>query len=308
MQDMNSIDIGIVNNMPDAALQATERQFLSLIEDSAGGTAVRVQFYALPGVLRSDEGRRHIAHYHSVEDLWNRSLDAIIVTGTEPRARDLRREPYWPALARLVDWAEHHTASAIWSCLAAHAAVLHLDDVHRCPLAQKRFGVYDCSIASDHALMSGAPEQFQMPHSRWNNLGEQELNCAGYSILTRSLSGIDAFIKHRQSLFLFFQGHPEYEAETLMLEYRRDVRRFLSGESESYPNLPHGYFDAEATAALTAFQDHAAGHRSETLMPNFPIISKPPNTWRSGSVHIYRNWFAYLAEQKNRKLKALVFG
>src|SRR5437867_7951178 len=67
----NSVAIGIVNNMPDSALEATERQFLSLIEAAAGDMTVRVKFYALPDVPRSDAGRLHAASYSSIRDLWN---------------------------------------------------------------------------------------------------------------------------------------------------------------------------------------------------------------------------------------------
>jgi len=57
------------------------------------------------------------------------------------------------------------------------------------------------------------------------------------------------FVKERKSLFLFFQGHPEYDADSLPREYRRDVGRFLRSERESYPGMPKGYFD-EATTGL----------------------------------------------------------
>lgn len=298
MEDSNYIDIGIVNNMPDGALKATERQFLSLFEESACHIPVRVQFYALPGVVRSDSARRHIAKYKSVENLWDCPLDGLIVTGAEPRAASLKGEPFWPALTKLVDWAERNTSSAIWSCLSAHAAVLHLDDVGRERRSEKRFGVYDCVVAGEHALTAGMPAKFTVPHSRWNDLNEQTLKSAGYSILTRSVDeGVDAFIKHGRSLFLFIQGHPEYETGTLMLEYRRDVRRFLTGESNAYPNLPSGYLDAEAKDELIEFRSRAVALRSESLMEEFPMVSAMTNTWHPAAVQIYRNWFAYLASK-----------
>ena len=63
------------------------------------------------------------------------------------------------------------------------------------------------------------------------------------------------------SLFLFLQGHPEYEAGTLLREYRRDIARFLRGEREHYPAVPQGYFDARAnTASRTPFPS-ARGRR-----------------------------------------------
>ncbi len=70
-------------------------------------------------------------------------------------------------------------------------------------------------------------------------------------------AGVDAFAKQDGSFFLFFQGHPEYDADTLFREYRRDVARFLGGEREAYPALPQNYFDDVATALAEAFADRA---------------------------------------------------
>src|SRR5882672_12961478 len=124
---MTVLDIGLVNNMPDGALEATERQFLTLLNEAADhGISARVTLFALPGVPRTDLGRHHLSSYGRIGELWERSLDGLIVTGTEPRAANLQDEPYWADLARLVEWAMQNSSSAIWSCLAAHAAVLHL--------------------------------------------------------------------------------------------------------------------------------------------------------------------------------------
>jgi len=119
-----SIHIGLINNMPDAALKATERQFLTLLNSAASGVRLRLSLYALPDVPRSVEGRRHINRFYSgIENLWDSHVDGLIVTGTEPRAANLKDEPYWENFTRVLEWAEHNTHSAVWSCLAAHAAI-----------------------------------------------------------------------------------------------------------------------------------------------------------------------------------------
>jgi homoserine O-succinyltransferase len=165
-----------------------------------------------------------------------KGLDALIVTGTEPRAASIEQEPYWHSLANLIDWAEHNTISTIWSCLAAHAAVFHLDGVRRQPLAVKRFGLFDCNRIGDATILAGLSPIIHLPHSRWNELGEGDLVAHGYDILTRSsTAGADIFIKKWQSLFVFFQSHPEYDVDTLLREYRRDIGRFLGGERNEFP-------------------------------------------------------------------------
>lgn len=295
------IDIGIVNNMPDGALKSTERQFLNLLEAAAGALAVRVTFYALPEVSRSDSGRRRVdGFYSNIQDLWDHPLDGLIVTGAEPRTPNLQDEPYWSKLTEVLEWAEQNTYSSLWSCLAAHAAVLHLDGIQRHRLSQKRFGLFPCIHASEHPLLRGIPASI-MPHSRWNELSEADLNECGYQILTHSeQAGVDAFVKQRKTLMVFFQGHPEYEANTLLLEYRRDIGRYLKGEVDAYPLMPRSYFDGPTEDALTALQERAVSDRREDLLDEFPSAlaeTNFENKWRSAALGVYQNWLAHLADR-----------
>jgi len=302
------IDIGLINNMPDAALDATVRQFRGLLGAAAEDMAIHLTLYTLPEVPRSDFGRQQVSGYADIKDLWDSHLDGLIVTGAEPRAADLEDEPYWKSLTRVLEWAERHTCSTILSCLAAHAGTLHIDGIVRRPLGDKRFGVFECTRVSDHPLTAAAPSRLQMPQSRWNEIPEEALLECGYRVLTRSDdAGVDAFVKQRKSLFVFFQGHPEYDAVTLLLEYRRDIGRFLRGERDTYPLLPHGYFDEETVEALTALQARALVDRREELLAEFPTAmaaGKVTNTWRSTAESLYRNWLRYIVAEKKHRLRA----
>jgi homoserine O-succinyltransferase len=302
------LDIGLIVNMPDTALKSTERQFLSLLESAAAGLLIRLSFYALPDVPRSEPGHRHVKSFYSpLQNLWDRQLDGLIVTGTEPRAANLREEPYWESLTQVLDWADEHTHSAVWSCLAAHAAVLHLDGIGRRPLEKKRFGLFRCAPVSRQGLTAALPPRLLMPHSRWNDLPEKELKNSGYRVLTTSRdAGADTFFKQRNSLFVFFQGHPEYEANTLMLEYRRDIGRYLRGERETYPLLPRDYFDDETTAALQDLEARAASDRREELLADFPSAmaeERLRSPWRGSAARMYHNWLTYLSAQKELRLQ-----
>jgi homoserine O-succinyltransferase len=292
------IDIGLVNNMPDAALEKTERQFIGLLNAAAGGRRIRLKLFALPEIARAGAARDRLRlRYSPVDALWDSRLDGLIVTGTEPRAPDLRDEPYWRTLIKIVDWAEANTRSTIWSCLAAHAAVLHMDGIGRHALAEKCFGVFDCVRSANHAIMRGLPARLPIPHSRWNELREEELAAAGYGILTRSdQAGVDMFARQGNSMFVFFQGHPEYEARTLLGEYRRDVRRFLRGERETYPSMPRAYFDADAARRLEAFRRRALTDRREALIEAFPTLSEKSlqARWRPAAERLMTNWLGQL--------------
>jgi homoserine O-succinyltransferase/O-acetyltransferase len=297
------ITIGLINNMPDPAVEATERQFTDLIRAAAPNSVVLLKFFAFPEMPRADAMRRTLAdRYHDISALWDTPLDGLIVTGTEPRAKNLRDEPYWDNLSKVVDWAKDHTASTIWSCLAAHAAVLHDDGIERRPLKEKLFGIFDCKLTAEHPMTAHFPDPLWVPHSRYNGLPESALAACGYKILTRSaVAGVDTFAKQDGSFFLFFQGHPEYDADTLLREYRRDIARFLAGERGQYPGTPLGYFNDEATALASVFRARALADRRPELIADFPkdvleLGLKCP--WRAAALGVYEKWVAFLAARK----------
>lgn len=303
------ITIGLINNMPDGALDATEHQFVSLLDSASQGMLVRLSFHTLTNVPRNELGTRHIAKfYSSAEQLSSRKLDGLIVTGREPLTPNLRDEPYWSSLTKVVDWAKENTHSTIWSCLAAHSALLHLDGISRVRSTNKHCGVFACDRISDHPLTANAPSSFKLPHSRWNGIPEEALSHRGYSVLTRAAdAGVDTFVKQHKSLFVFFQGHPEYESDTLLLEYRRDIGRYFRGEAPTCPLMPQGYFDPNATAALNALREEATSRPRENLLAEITSIleqSTIENTWRSTATCIYRNWLEYLCAQKQLRSKS----
>lgn len=302
----DAINIAIVNNMPDSALEATERQFIGLLARASERLSVRVRLFALPGMPRSETMQRYVAgHYADIAELWKTPVDGLIVTGTEPR-QALPCEPYWPAFTGLVDWARRNTISTVWSCLAAHAAVLHLDGVDRVALPDKCFGVFQCERVSNHPLTAASAQVWHVPHSRWNDLPEHALEASGYSMLSRSGEvGADTFIKEAGSLFVFVQGHPEYDASTLLREYRRDIGRFLRGERQDYPSPPQHYFERTALTSLDVFKARALGERRENLLESFPETVVPDalvNAWRAAAVRLYRNWLAAIAMRRDVRL------
>jgi homoserine O-succinyltransferase len=306
---MHGLEIGLVNNMPDSALESTERQFVDLLAAAANEIVIRLTRYSLPQVPRSEAGRDYVRHaYRPIDALFADPPDALIVTGTEPRAQSLREEPYWASLAALIDWTKDNAVAAVWSCLAAHAAVLHRDGVERLALAEKCFGLFECRRACDHPLTQGLPSRVRVAHSRWNELSPDALTARGYTILTRSPeAGVDAFVKSGRSLALFFQGHPEYDARALLREYRRDIGRFLRGARATYPELPRGYFGMAAVAVLNDFRARALANPREALLDEFPLgaaeAGLTPNR-DSPAARIYGNWLAYLLQDKARRTRS----
>jgi homoserine O-succinyltransferase len=303
----NVLKIALINNMPDTALEDTELQFFELLESSSGTIPVEIELYSLPGLQRGERAQSHLDRfYSSTDDLGDRKFDGAIITGTEPRQPDLRDEPYWPSLGRVFDWAERNTASTVLSCLAAHAGVLYSDGIERQPLSDKKFGVFGYARANDHPLLSGIADVVRFPHSRWNEVRAEALTSCGYKILTESQDeGVDIFVKRkRASLFVHFQGHPEYGASTLLKEYRRDIKRFLRKERPTYPSMPCGYFDAESMQVMAEFRERVSGDPLEEHMESFPdaiLMGKVEKTWQTSAAGIYHNWLRYTAAKKTER-------
>src|ERR1700750_2662255 len=113
------LTIGLVNNMPPAAIESTERQFREVLNAAAMDMPITVRWFRFGG-LRP-------ANNHPLQALWDSRLEGLIITGAEPKAATLPEEPVWPLLTRLVNWAADNTVSTIFSCLAAHVAVQYLD-------------------------------------------------------------------------------------------------------------------------------------------------------------------------------------
>jgi homoserine O-succinyltransferase/O-acetyltransferase len=309
-QEMDTMDtilrIGLINNMGDGALEATERQFSSLLVRSGPGFRIDLSFYSLDGIVRNEYGTQRVRNvYSSLDTLWDAGLDALIVTGREPERPNLQDESYWHSLNKVLEWAKYNTISTVWSCLAAHAAVYSLDGITRQRRASKACGVFECVRFSEHPLTEGLPEQFDIPHSRWNGLSQDHLLRSDYQLLSvAARAGVDLFVRQYRSLFVFFQGHPEYETNVLHSEYLRDLRRFLRGETPTYPSIPERYFDEDTVAALLSIgqridQDPGGCWESEIMAAL--ERAQLSATWQASGACIYRNWLDFIRVEKERR-------
>ena len=311
-EDSPTLEIAFVNNMPDSAFEETERQFTGLLEGAAreiGDITVRLSRYWLPGLARSAAIDERLARDYSPADhIFAGRPDGLIVTGTEPLTDDLRTEPYWDSLTELIVWAETVTASAMLSCLAAHAAALLFDGIERHTLSVKCSGVFIQTIRTDHPLTDGLGELVHMPHSRLNDLPSALLQADGYTNLIESPEMTwTVAVKDRGSCtFVLVQGHPEYSTTSLLREYRRDLQRFLRGERSTVPAIPVGYLDDESHQLLEGFQARVLAEPLDPeLMKDFPfepVERRLVNTWQQSGTRLYANWLKLI--QRRRRFGA----
>jgi homoserine O-succinyltransferase/O-acetyltransferase len=169
-------------------------------------------------------------------------------------------------------------------------------------LPEKRTGVFAFAAETTHPLVGKQGRVRLIPHSRYNGLLQSELEEAGYDILTSSPEcGVDSFVKSFGSQFVFLQGHPEYDANSLAREYRRDVDRYLRGETERKPARPRGYFAAQSEAELDAMERSAHQDRGRIEIKDISIIdalAPAEATWREAAIAFYRSWIEMIADTK----------
>ena len=286
--------VGLVNNMSDGAARPTEQRFFKLLRAAAGGRDVKFTLFTCPKIPRSSGNGGQ--NYADIEEILEARLDALIVTGAEPTTSTLQAEPIWASLAWVADWAEANEIPTIWSCLAAHAAVLHLNGISRVREPLKHSGVFACNAVLDgEPLTAGLASGWLMPHSRWHGLPEANLRACGYEIVSRcEAAGVDIFLKRQGAPFLFFQGHPEYDADTLQREYVRDVRRYAAGEYDGYPSSPVNYFDPRTEEVLAEIRQRALEReRDSRCLDEVCAALKDvahSASWQKAATRLCANW------------------
>ncbi len=297
--------IGLVNNMPDAALRATERQFAELIANAArllgfGFPMLTLSLFHISEIPRNPEIAAELAATSAdVATLGEAGLDALVVTGGEALLPDMRAEPHWAKMAALIATTAAQELPVLWSCRAAHAAVLHLDGIERVRLQEKLSGVFQTELVGDAPVLRHLAGNPLTPQSRYNTLDAAQLRANDYVILTQSAeAGPDWFTRAASPHMLFVQGHPEYNANALGLEYRRDVRRFLNGETAHHPALPTSYFSPalrqrlqDLAAAAIQQRDPALLHRLDDVL----ATHTPRQRWRETAVELYAGWLETIA-------------
>lgn len=81
-QDIRELHIGLLNLMPDAALEATERQFFRLVGSCNRIAQFHIHPFTVPGVERGAKAQAHVdAYYQDFAGIREEGLDALIISG-----------------------------------------------------------------------------------------------------------------------------------------------------------------------------------------------------------------------------------
>jgi len=305
-QDIRELHIGFLNMMPDAALEATERQFIRLVGNCNRIAQFYVYPFSLPGLPRSEKTLEYIEQYYcDFEDLKKQGLDALIITGANVANPSLDQEPFWEPLMEVVRWADKNVASTLCSCLATHALLKYLYGIERQALPAKRWGVYNHRISQPgHPLLRDINTRFDVPHSRYNEISKQQLEDADLTIMVESRTGgVHMAVSPDQFRTIYFQGHPEYDRSSLLKEYKREVLRYLAGELQSPPSYPEHYFPDEAVELAEQYINRAkqamANGEPVPVMPEDEFEAILDNTWGDTAKAMVNNWLGLVYKVTN---------
>jgi homoserine O-succinyltransferase len=306
-QDIRELHIGLLNMMPDSALEATERQFFRLIGEANQIAQFYLHPFTLPQIERGEEAAAHVArHYERFEDLREQGLDALIITGANVAGADLSAQNFWEPLIEVVSWAMEQVTSTLCSCLATHAVMQFRYGHQRRPLGFKRWGVFPHRVRlRRHPLVAGVNTRFDVPHSRFNEVPAAAFAASGLPVLADSDGEVHLATSEDGLRLVFHQGHPEYDAVSLLKEYKREVGRWYDGERDDYPPFPDNYLGARARAILTEYAERLrAGRAGLADFPEDLVVPGLDNTWHDTAEAIMNNWIGkvYQVTSLDRRL------
>ncbi len=300
-QDIRELHIGLLNMMPDAALAATERQFLRLVGESNPIAQFFVHPFTLDIFKRGPAAKAHIDQYYdSFEEIKEKGLDALIITGTNVIGPDLAKEAFWDPLIEVAEWAHENVTSTLCSCLATHAVLDFRYGQKREKQSKKKWGVFRHNVTdARHPLTAQINTIFDVPHSRWNSVHAEQFEKAGLKIL---VAGDDGCVHLATSpdgfRTVLFQGHPEYDTVSLLKEYKREITLYGNRDSSQYPPMPEHYFSDFSAAVFREYQarvEACVANNSE--LPSFPenlVVGRLQNTWQDTASAVVGNWIGLI--------------
>lgn len=314
-QYIRELHIGLLNIMPDAALEATERQFFRLVGTCNQIAQFHIHPFTINGIERGEKAKQHIAsYYESFDQIKKDGLDALIISGANVTHNHLSEEDFWQPLTEVFDWAKENVTSILCSCLATHALIEYCYGIERTRQPQKKWGVFSHKVLDrTHPLTAEINTRFDVPHSRFNEIYQSDIEKKGVKVLVASQqAGVHLAVSRDGIRVVFFQGHPEYDDVSLLKEFKREVVRFFNDERNDYPPFPENYFSDEAKILLSQYEEQVKqAKQDQSLLPNFPehtILPHIDNTWKDTAKAIFNNWLGkvYQITHQERRLPFMV--
>ena len=265
-QHIRPLEILILNLMPTKI--ATETQIARLLAN----TPLQVHMTLLQTVSHeaTHVSAAHLeAFYKTFDEVKHNRYDGMIITGAPVEHLPFEEVDYWEEICKIMDWTKTHVHSTFHICWAAQAALYYHYGIPKYPLPEKLSGVFRHTLLTPKSrVFRGFDSEFWAPHSRHTEVRREDIEKVPQLkvMAVSDEAGVYAVCSEDSRQF-FITGHSEYDADTLALEYKRDLEKGLN------PKIPAHYF------------------------PDDDPAKQPVLKWRAHSTLIYTNWLNYFVYQ-----------
>ena len=265
-QDIRPLRIVILNLMPLKV--TTETDLIRLLSNTP--LQMDIAFMKLKSHTPKNTPIEHMMmFYKDFETLSREKFDGMIITGAPVEQMDFEEVTYWDEITTIFEWAKTHVTSTLYICWAAQAGLYYHYGIPKYPLEEKMFGIFEHKVVhANSILFRGFDDVFWVPHSRHTTVKRDDILAEPrLKLLSESDEAGVYAVSTDGGRQVFITGHPEYDAETLQTEYRRDRDAGLP------IRIPRHYY------------------------PNDDDSKKPICKWRSYANLLFSNWLNYFVYQ-----------
>jgi len=265
-QDIRPLKLLILNLMPTKIV--TETQLMRKLSNTP--LQIEIDLLRTASYQSKNVDESHLDSFYTVfDEIRDKRYDGMIITGAPVEKLEFEDVDYWEELCEIMAWSKTNVYCTLHICWGAQAGLYYHYGIKKHDLPKKLSGVYEHRILKPNSpLFRGFDDIFSAPHSRYTEvLAADILADTRLELLSVSdRAGVFA-VKSADNRHVFITGHPEYDAETLQNEYRRDIEKGLQID------VPENYF------------------------PNDDPNRCPVVTWRSHAQLFYTNWLNYYVYQ-----------
>ncbi len=265
-QDIRPLKILLLNLMPKKI--ETETQLSRLLGNSP--LQVDLELINTKSHKSKNTSAEHLlAFYKTFDDVKEKNFDGMIITGAPVENMPFEEVEYWEELCEIMEWSKTHVHSTFHICWGAQAGLYYHFGIDKKPLEKKMFGVFPHTVDYKKSILfRGFDDVFMVPHSRHTTVDLEDIkNVKELKVLSTSKEAGVYAVSTKNGKQIFITGHSEYDADTLLNEYNRDVSQGLPIEP------PKNYFKDD-----------------NPKKP--PVVS-----WRSHANLLYSNWLNYFVYQ-----------
>lgn len=265
-QDIRALKILIVNLMP--LKEVTETQLLRLL----GNTPLQVDVTLIHPATHNSKNTSKIhltSFYQTFDDIRQEKFDGMIITGAPVENLEFQDVTYWEELVDIMEWSKEHVTTTFHICWGAQAGLYYHYGIKKHPTDSKVFGVFEHKLLQKNKqLTMGFDEVFYAPHSRHTTIKASDIQDHDQLVLYSESDEAGVYLVASHDMkHVFVTGHSEYDRETLMLEYKRDVDKGLP------IHIPVNYF------------------------PDDNPDLEPTIKWRGHANLLFSNWLNYYVYQ-----------